>query len=489
MQEQVHIEKADEGHVRLTADNGILREIQDHFSFFVEGYQFTPKFKNKVWDGKIRLVNLYTRTAGIGLFDDILEFCESRDYEPVYDYNEFSDDLLSDSDAKRFISEVTSGCRIDNFETRDYQLDTFVHCVRKKRALVLSPTSSGKSWMIYLLARWYDSPTLIIVDSTTAVHQMAQDFEEYGEDPSNIHKIFSGQEKYVKERIVISTWQSLQKLPEQFFDRFKVVIGDEAHHFAAKSFGELMDKITNASYRFGFTGTVKGSKTNTMQLVSIFGKMITVVTTKELMDAGHVAKLDIKCIVLQYPDSTKLNLKKAKYQKELDFIVQNRARNNFLANLTGDVKGNTLVFFNFVDKHGKVLYNMIKDRFPDKKVFFVHGGVDGEIRNEIRAEFEKNDDCIGIVSYGTFQTAVSIKNIWNLIFASPAKSRIRNLQSIGRGLRMNAKKKSVTLYDVADNLIVGDWKNHTIKHFGERISTYSEEKFKPKIYNVKLKDG
>lgn len=492
MAELVYIDKVDEIHLRIRTDRGILREMQDHFSFLADGYKFHPKFKAKVWDGKIRLLDARTGKIYVGLLDEILKFCEERGYEAKYDYSELADDEMSLAEATAFMEGLKTKVTIPDFELRDYQVETVAHCIRKRRSLFLSPTSSGKSWMIYAVIKYYllrfKVPALIIVDSTAAVAQMTQDFVEYGEDSANIHGILGGVDKSIITPITISTWQSLLDTPKSWFDRYGTIIGDEAHHFAAKTFQNLMEKITEAPYRFGFTGTIKGSKCNTMVLEGLFGKVKQLVTTKELMDQGHVAELGIKCIVFQYPDLVKKTMKKATYQQEMDFLVSHEGRNRFIKNLAGSLEGNTLIFFNFVDKHGRVLYNAIKDAFPDKRVYFIHGGVDGEIRNDVRSELEKYDNCIGVVSYGTFQTAISIKNIWNMIFASPSKSRIRNLQSIGRGLRMSKTKTKVELYDLADNLILGTWKNHTIKHFAERISTYSEEKFKPKIYNVALRD-
>lgn len=476
--------------MHVLADRGILREIQEHFTFEVEGAKFHPKVRNKMWDGKIRLLDLNKQTMYIGLFDELVRFCEARDYEPVYDYSEFSDDEMSLSEATDIVSSFAKDVKIPDFEVRDYQIDTVLHCIRKRRALFLSPTSSGKSFMIHCLIRYYDSPTLLIVDSLGAVHQMAEDLVSYGYDPDDIHKIFGGQDKSVDRKVVISTWQSLLEMPEGFFYKFQVVIGDEAHHFAAKTFIELMEKIKNARYRFGFTGTIKGSKCNSMVLEGLFGKIKSIVTTRELMDQGYIAKLKIDCIVLQYPKEVKDALRGVDYQKEIDFLINSKSRNRFIRNLAGSLNGNTLVFFTRI-AHGELLRDEIERSFPDKKVILIHGGVDGEIRNDVRKFIEENDDVIAIVSFGTFQTAISIKNIHNLIFGSPSKSRIRNLQSIGRGLRKGGKnnKAEVSLYDIADNLISGSWKNHTIKHFGERIKIYSEEKFKPKIYNVQLREG
>jgi superfamily II DNA or RNA helicase len=488
----VELRKLDEVWLHVQSDRGILREIQDHFSFEIENARFDPRVKARSWDGRIKLLNLQTQTMYVGLLDELIRFCEARDYELRYDYSEFADDEMSLYEGQRFMDSLVERALVENdeFEVRDYQVESFVHCVRKRRALLLSPTSTGKSFVIHALQEYYSLPTLIIVDGTGPVHQMVQDLASFGVDPETMHKLYGGQEKYVDQRIVVSTWQSLLDMPDGFFDRFEVIIGDEAHHFAAKSFTALMEKIPDARYRFGFTGTIKGSKCNTMVLEGLFGKVTQFITTREAMDKGYLANLDIKCIVLQYPDAVKKMLEKSTYDGEKDFLIANEARNRFIRNLAGSVEGNTLVFFNFRE-HGERLHAMIREAFPEKRVFLIYGGVDGELRNDIRQVFEDNDDCIGVVSYGTFQTAISIKNIFNLIFGFAYKGRIRNLQSIGRGLRKSKRhgKDRVTLYDIADNLMSGGWKNHTIKQFGKRIEIYSEEKFKPKIYNVTLKGG
>ena len=401
MVDKVEITKVDEIFLRIDADRGILREMQDHFSFYMDNYKFHPKVRAKAWDGKIRLMDLRRQTIYVGLLQDVISFCEDRGYDLSYDYAALAEEQISLSEARSFVENLAKKVTIPNFEIRDYQVETFMHCVRKHRALFLSPTSSGKSWMIYTLIKYYNLPTLVIVDGTGPVHHMAQDFVEYGEEPTNIHKVFGGQEKYVRENLVVSTWQSLLNMPAGFFDRFGLIIGDEAHHFGAKTFQELMEKIPNAKYRFGFTGTIKGSRCNTMVLEGLFGKVKQIVTTRELMDQGYVADIDIKCIVLQYDDAVKKTMKDSMYQKEMDFITSSAARNNFIKNLAGDLKGNTLIFFNYVDKHGKVLYNLLKDSFPDRRILYVDGGVDGEIRNDIRQVLEDTPDEIVKLTFGS----------------------------------------------------------------------------------------
>lgn len=506
MNEKVTISKVDENLIHVDADRGILMELSERFSFFADGYKFHPKVRAKVWDGKIRLFDSRSQTMPAGLFKELIDHCKENDYEPHFDYLEFSEEELSLAEGRAFVESVASRSTIEDFEVRDYQIETFVNCVRDRRNLSLSPTSSGKSWIIYLLAFYYRARhkyrTLVIVNSTGSVTQLPQDFIEYGENPENIHIIYAGKDKFSDAPIVISTWQSLQKVGADFFEQFDVIIGDEAHQYEAKSFINIMDKAPHVRYRFGFTGTIKDSKVNKLVLEGRFGRVRQIITTRELIDQGYAADIEIKCIVFQYDpkvkkefrkrleDKIKSNKTKKKnvaYDEEMDFLVSMEARNKFITNLAGSLKGNTLVFFNLVDRHGKILYNKIKEAFPDKEVFFVAGEVDGDIRNDIRAELEKKDNCIAVVSFGTFQTSISIKNIHNMIFASPFKGKIRNLQSIGRGLRKSKTKSKVELFDISDNLGIGSWKNYTIKHFAERIKTYASEKFDYNIYNVELK--
>ena len=495
MTETIKITKVDEVYMRISADRGILRELSEFFTFEVPGFRFTPAFKNTRWDGKIRVFNLQEQTLYVGLLEVVKDFARERDYDVDLDYAAFASSELSEKEAVEFVQSIIDEVQLDYFdkEPRAYQIQSFIDCVRHNRLLLQSPTSSGKSFMIYLLHRYYQATlgkirTLIIVDGVGPVRQMAEDISSYGFPRENIHTLFGGQDIEVDLPVTVATWNTLTKLSKEFFDKFDVIIGDEAHHFQAKSFIEIMQKTTETKYKFGFTGTIDdSSKCNVMQLEGLFGPVRKFVTTSELQEQGHVADLRIKCIVLQYSDTTKKKLRKVEYQEEMDFLVSSPARNRFIKNLVLSLKGNTLLFFQYVEKHGKLLYDLIKAE-TDRPVFFMHGGVDGEIRNDVRAEFEKLDDAIGVVSYGTFSTAVSIKKIHNLVFASPSKSKIRNLQSIGRGLRLHDSKDYVTLIDIADNLISGSYKNYTIKHFAERVKIYDSENFKYKFYNVTLKE-
>jgi superfamily II DNA or RNA helicase len=219
-------------------------------------------------------------------------------------------------------------------------------------------------------------------------------------------------------------------------------------------------------------------------LEGLFGKVNAVTTTATLIEQKHLADFKIKGIVLSYPEADRKAMVKAVYKDEIDWIVRNPYRNAFIKNLALSLKGNTLILFQFVEKHGKVIYSQLAGR---QNVYFVSGDVDADVREDIRRIVETQEDAIIVASYGTFSTGVNIKNLHNVIFSSPSKSRTRTLQSIGRGLRKSDTKTAATLYDIADDLSWKSRDNHTLLHFRERVKMYTQEKFEYKIYTVDMK--
>jgi superfamily II DNA or RNA helicase len=309
---------------------------------------------------------------------------------------------------------------------------------------------------------------------------MYKDFEDYGWDAEgNCHKIYSGKERITDKSVVITTWQSIYKMDRKWFAPYQVVIGDEAHQFKSKSLISIMTKLGDAKYRYGFTGTLDGTQTHKWVLEGLFGPSYKIINTKELQDAGYLAKLGIKVLLLKH-DPQKFET----YEDEVQYLIGHEKRNKFIKNLAHDLKGNTLILFSRVSAHGQVLYDLINT--SDRRVFFVHGGVDVEEREEVRRITEKENNAIIIASFGTFSTGINIKNLHNVIFSSPSKSRIRTLQSIGRVLRKSENKIKATLYDIADDCKKGSRSNYTLNHLIERIKYYNEEKFNYEIIQVKI---
>ena len=482
------LHKKDEAFIQFECDRSIAQERSDFFTFFVPGYQFVPAYKNRMWDGKIRLADLRTFTIYHGLVHYIQKFCVEREYTLEIDDDVIVTENFSLIEAVDFIRTLNLP-----FEPRDYQIKAFVNAIRNHRLLLLSPTASGKSLILYLIVYYLQSldykKGLLIVPTTSLVEQMYKDFEDYGYDSEeNCHRQYSGKEKHTNKFLTITTWQSIYKNEKEYFEQFDFVLGDEAHQFKAKSLTTILSGCSNAKYRIGTTGTLDGIQTHRLVLEGLFGPVYKATTTSELIEKGQLADFKIKCLILKYADSICKQARDWDYNTEIDYIVRNQARNEFIKNLALSLKGNSLILFQFVEKHGKDLYSLINEATNKRHVFFVFGGTDVEVRESIRSITEKEKDAIIVASYGTFSTGINIRNLHNIIFASPSKSRIRNLQSIGRGLRKGDDKEVATLFDIADDFRIGKFANYSLKHFIERVKIYDEEKFNYKFYNIQLKN-
>jgi superfamily II DNA or RNA helicase len=500
MANDIVITKKDEVYAKITCEKHLAKELSEYFTFFVPGYQFVPAYKNKIWDGKIRLFNLQSYTLYLGLLPYLKEFCEEREY--TFEFDETRADLedeFSLYQAKKFIDSLQLHSNNSPIEVREHQLNAFIHAMQSRRALLVSPTASGKSLIIYLLFRQFldyqNLKGLIIVPTTSLVEQLYSDFKDYSSHngfnvSENVHRIYQGKEKNSEtSKLYISTWQSLYNLPKEYFQQFDYIIGDEAHLFKAQSLTNIMTSATKTKYRIGLTGTLDGTKTHKLVLEGLFGSAEKVISTKELIDKKQLADFTIKCLILKHPDDVCEKSRDWSYQEEIEYLITSENRNRFIRNLSVSLNKNTLVLYQMVEKHGKILYNLIKEKATDRKVFFVHGGVEAEDREMIRSIMEKENDAIIVASFGTFSTGINIRNLHNIIFASPSKSRVRNLQSIGRGLRQNTGKEVATLYDIADDLRFKKHMNFTLRHFVERVKIYTEEKFPFKIYNIGIKNG
>ena len=486
--------KKNEVYLKVQCDPSIAQELSDHFTFEVPGAKFNPLYRNKLWDGRIRLYSIFSKELYVGLLSYLEHFCEVNNYTIDYDqYNQQADSVTPEL-VKQFVEELNISLPGDQ-PVREYQLDAIYRAITDARRLLLSPTGSGKSLIIYCLLRWnekFGRKQLILVPTTSLVEQMYSDFQSYSEKNGwkasyNCSRIYSGHSKENLLPIVISTWQSVYELPKKWFEQFQCIYGDEAHNFKAKSLTSIMHKMTTTPYRVGTTGTLDGTKTHKLVLEGLFGPVYRVTTTKALMDSEQLANLKIFGIILEYNDTIKKANKELKYQEEMDFLVTYEPRNKFIRNLALSQKGNTLVLFQFVEKHGTVLYDLIKEKAEEnRKVFFVFGGTDTEQREQIRHITEKESDAIIVASYGTFSTGINIRNLHNIIFASPTKSRIRNLQSIGRGLRLGDDKTYCNLYDIGDDMSWKSRKNFTLHHMIERVKIYNDEHFDYKLVKVPI---
>jgi superfamily II DNA or RNA helicase len=474
------ITKIDEAYIKVQCEESITRELSEYFTFEVPGAKFMPAYKRRVWDGKLRLFNTKNHQIYSGLVFKINEFAVERGYS-IYVESELEEtDEVSLQEAAEFAAKLNLP-----HDPRDYQIRALALAARYNRCVLISPTASGKSLVAYLITRWFSQRTLILVPTISLVTQMIKDFQDYGYDGS-IYGVMAGKNKYDASDIVVSTWQSVYEMPPDFFDSFDIVIGDEAHLFKAKSLATIMTNMKNVKYRFGMTGTLDGSTVHELVLEGLFGRIERIARTEELIEAKHLSDLDIKILVLKHPNGKKPET----YQEEIDYLVSNESRNKFIRNLALSLKGNTLVLYAYVEKHGMILDKMLREKDPTRPIHFVSGGTHADDREDVRTYAETGDDNIIVASYGTFSTGINIRNLHNIIFASPSKSKIRVLQSIGRGLRKTDRKTTCKLFDIADDISnKGGNRNFTLNHLAERVKIYNEENFPYEVHVIKLKEA
>ena len=486
------IHKLNETFVKIETNKGIEIELAEEFSFFAQSYKFNPKFKHGIWDGKIRLYNKQKKTIYKGLVPQIEKFCADRKYsvELKFDNNNLK---ISLDEIKNFITSLKLPSHI---EVREYQLKAILDAIRNKRLTVLSPTGSGKSLIIYIILRYLNVPTLLIVPSTSLVSQMHDDFTAYSindetwDVKEETSKIMGGYSKEGLNPLIISTWQSLAKVSREWIKNngIETVLVDECYTASQTVLSSIIEKCEEVPYRFGFTGTLQDTAVHELTLNGLFGPTLQVVETKELIKQEYLSEINIDSCVLSYSNDTRKLVKEMDYKQEIDFIISHNKRNNFIVNLGLSLSGNTLILFNFVEKHGKVLYDKLLNKAgPDKKVFFISGEIDGDTRNEIRKQADlEGKNCIIVASYATFQAGINIINLHNIIFAHPTKAKIRIVQSIGRGLRRAGEKNKCVLYDISDDMRKGSNVNYSYKHMIERLKIYKNQGFPYLIRKIEL---
>jgi superfamily II DNA or RNA helicase len=492
--EKINVTEIDTVFIRLETEKGIAKELSQYFTFDVPNHKYMPAYRNKFWDGKIRLFGLHNHLIYRGLLEYVKKFAHDRNYQ-ISGFEEKTSTIDREILCQFIENHIDPRLSEKSVKLHRYQIDAIKHALEKKRCLLLSPTGSGKSMIIYGLLRYYlkvippEKKILIIVPTTGLVQQMISDFSEYsGGTPwkasLHCHGIHSGRSKETAKRVVVTTWQSVFREPKEWFDSFSVVFGDECHQYKSNSLVKIMTKLKHCPYRIGTTGTLDGLQVHRLIIEGLFGKTYKVTSTKDLIDNQILSQLNIECLMIKHSDKDKNKLKRRTYQEEIEWIVTDPDRNKFITDLAQKLKGNTLILFNYVEKQGKPLMELLKN--SDKEVHFIYGKTETELREEIRRVVDSSSNSILVASYGTTSTGINIRNIHNIIFASPSKSCIRVLQSIGRGLRKSETKQDVTVYDISDDLIYKKYKNHTFRHLEERMRIYKKERFHFKITSVSL---
>lgn len=504
----------------IVEDAGIKMELREYFSFFIPNAKFNPKVKAKIWDGRIFLYDIRYSRLHIGLFWEFFKFCDDRKYKIEFldnpraeeYYGNLKDTVIPKKPDAEDIAILDSIPFVYN-TPRDYQMKAVIQAISTKRQIILSPVGSGKSSMIYYLSLWHiqknKSPVLILVPTIGLVAQMAKDFQIYakGNLPEDfIYSIYAGQEKeridHKKSPIVISTWQSVIAIQQknnrsvssggyslkEFLDPYKMIIVDEVHTAEAKSLTTILESSTESNYRFGFTGTLRESRSSELQLKGLIGNTYRTLHTHDLQQRKELANLQIDCHVLKYPDTIKQAFVKAKYdyKKEIDFILQSNLRNEYICRLALNQNGNTLILFQYVENHGKKIFEKLRMLCDsdDRKLFFISGSSPVKDREYMREIVETQKNAIITASVQVLATGTNIVNLENLIFASSTKSSIRVIQSIGRVLRISDTKQNAKVFDIIDDISWKSKRNFVLEHGLKRIETYIQEKFKYRLTNI-----
>ena len=483
----ITFKKKNDVYLEFDGDKSDLRMLSDYFTFKVPGAEFTPQYRNKYWDGKIRLANLRDSTIYAGLMGDITKFAKDMDVDCYFEGNK--SDILEPSNTDfldQFLDILKPYSKGKRIEMRDYQREAFKTSVLKQRCLLLSPTASGKSLIIYALIRWWlethDRKILIIVPTISLVGQMFSDFLDYSNEKfTDMHGITGGVQKQTNQRVVISTWQSIYKQPASWFAQFGSVVVDEVHHAQAKSIQSIMNKMIICPDRIGLTGTLQEAKTHELVLKGLFGSIHKLISTKELMSRDEVSQMNIRLVQLRYGEDDRKKVKDMNYNEEVEFITTHEERNKLIAKMASTLPGNTLVVFSRLE-HGKDLYERLN---TNKQTHYVAGETDKDTREAVR-QMAENNDVVIVASLGVFSTGINIRNLHNLLFAHPTKSKIKVLQSIGRILRKSDNGQKATVFDIIDDLKYKSRDNFALRHSNERFKYYTTEEFDYKINSIDI---
>ena len=495
MSQGLTVKFKDQIYARVEGERDILSECWDALSYVVPGAKFTPAYKSGRWDGSIRMLNLRDQTFFKNNLGHLMKWCK----EAGYDFHMPNKELFRPR-VKWDPTWLDRWAEYATMEPAKHQREIVHQAMTLNQALILSPTSSGKTFMTYLMIRYMlentEGQILVTVPTGGLIEQMESDFKDYAGDlwdvEANFHMIYGGREKTTRKRLIVGTRSSIANMPTEWFENVESYICDEAHEADKKSITSIIDNLPHAPYRIGMTGTLNGTKIHMIELTGRFGPVINVISTRELMDIGFATDIRIIAKRLHYKQEEKEAVKAAKdYDSEVKYVNGHAGRNQMLVDDALRVPGNALVLFRF-QEHGELVHKMFLEgaEAAGKIVYFIHGGIKVDERERMRKEMEHRDDVILLASYGTLSTGISIKNLMWVFFGHPYKSRIKNLQSIGRGIRKKEGKKFVVLVDYGDDFSYKPktklWQNHLLGHFIRRLELYTDEEFEYEVIDVNM---
>lgn len=495
---------------RIETDQATLKNLYDEFSFFVPGYRFMPNYKRGIWDGKIHLIDKREKQFPIGMTKRLVRW--GKENGVFVECDERLTNLFTEKATDEELNTFFSGFRFwsgkNRIHPREDQMFAVRRAIKNQRAINICPTSFGKSLSIFMEVLWQRNrgrKCIIVVPTTDLVLQFRNDIEDYctKDDGTleewfpNIQTIYSGMSKEVSHEteLVITTWQSIFRLPPEWINQFDCFILDEAHKGSAACIRKVFEDAVCVPHRTGWTGSLEEEGINALQAEALIGEIEIITDTKTLMDKGFVADLNVVFVRLVYSKELKEVFQKRKipYDKEIEYLEGLETRNRKIIKIANQTGKTGLILFN-KKKHGEELYRIARELFPEKNVYLVHGTSvlfnDQKHKNyeEMKEQMEQEKDAIFVCSYGKFSTGVSIKNIHWLIFASPTKSYVRLIQSIGRSLRISKTKHKAVIFDLVDDLCVkkrdGIRENYAVNHFRTRFAIISKQRLKYTIQSL-----
>lgn len=454
------------------------------------GHYFNPRYKLGIWDGK-RSIYTGGNLIHTGLIPFIKKYCKNNKIEFEDTTKQYPFHKQNNIDISKFIENLQLP-----FSPRDYQLNAVKECIHYKKLAICSPTSSGKSFIIYMLARYMQehkkkyNKILIIVPSKILVKQMYDDFADYSKNNSwdvkdNCSRISSDFVKDYNKDIIITTYQSIVNESLEFFKNFEGVILDECHgaqsynNEKAKRLHIILNQCINSRYRFGFTGTFPDEMLYKLTLLKYFCNKYDATDYGELLENNWISKFTLNALKLNYL----VNKNGQIYRDELNYIYESSYRNEFLKKLLLKNKNNQLVLFKEVTKHALKFYNeLISDqRFEGKKIVLLRGESKVKDRDEAKKLIAENDNIILLATYKLLGTGWSVNNLHHIIFAAPLKSKQPILQSIGRGLRLLNSDKNCQIWDIIDKFL---YQNILYKQWKEREQHYKSVNFKINLIDI-----
>lgn len=479
----------------IITDDYTLAELKYRMRFRPKDYFFAPSYKIGKWDGWINLIK--QNKLAVGLIPLLCEKMQDLKISFEIDNRYFPTYKVTKNQIIEYSKLLNLQSKGIDITPREHQINGVLNSLQNKRVVLLSATNSGKSLILYIYIRFLLdilnlNKILLLVPNTMLVEQMYDDFTDYSTKnkwnvEKNCQRIYSEikeNNRDMNKRVHISTWQSLYTKDPEIFNVYDAFICDEVHTAKGNSIQFISSNCINAAYRLGCTGSLTGDHIDEYTIRGSFGSVYQVIDNKEMISKNYSTPLNIKVIMLKYSENLSKSFKWLSYQDEVKLICECKERNIFIAKLiNGFNDKNTLILFDKI-KHGMNIYKTIKSLLPDRKIFFISGEIKTQVRNKIKDYIDNSSErgLILIATYQTFSTGINLKNLHNLIFASPFKSRVRLLQSLGRMLRKAQNKDNATVYDLVDDLTYKSYKNNIFKHFSEyRLPEYDKSGFNCKI--------